>query len=97
MHWREDAILNTDRRIIQFFLREIQKTSRQKIDQMITILKNNFNDTLYDYNRIFFTGDNSLLCWTGYRLGYYFVKQHLRNAQQSIAQATLACYSSFII
>jgi uncharacterized protein YjaZ len=79
----------------QFFLREMQKTSQTEIDKMIAVLKDSFEDKAYDYNKIFFTGDDVLPRWAGYKLGYYFVKQYLRQADQTIAQATLSSYKDF--
>lgn len=92
----EEAMRSAGRQNMQFFLREMQKTSQQEIDQMISVLKGNFSDTQYDYHRIFFTGDDALSRWAGYELGYYFVKQYLRQADQSIAQATLTSYKDFL-
>ncbi|UJD06860.1 MAG: hypothetical protein HXL06_001550 [Candidatus Nanosynbacter sp. HMT-348_TM7c-JB] len=43
----------------QFFLREIQNTRQNEVDAMITALKDNFSCTAYDYNTIFYTGDDS--------------------------------------
>ncbi|MDO4781578.1 MAG: DUF2268 domain-containing putative Zn-dependent protease [Candidatus Saccharibacteria bacterium] len=91
----EEAMLSAGRQNIQFFLREMQKTSQQEIDQMISVLKDNFSDAQYDYHRIFFTGDDALPRWAGYRLGYYFVKQYLHQTGQGIAQATLTSYKDF--
>ena len=67
----------------QFFLREIQNTRQNEVDAMITALKDNFSCTAYDYNTIFYTGDDNLPRWTGYRPGYYFVKQYLLKASQT--------------
>lgn len=39
---------------------------------MIAVLKDRFEDKSYDYNKIFFTGDDVLPRWAGYRLGYLF-------------------------
>ena len=91
----EEAMIKTKNQSKQFFLNEIQKTSQQEIDQMIAILKGNFDDKIYDYDKIFFIGNNSLPRWTGYKLGYYFVKQYLYRTGQNITQATLASYKEF--
>ena len=92
----EEAMIKTGRQDKQFFLKEIQETPRAEIDKMITVLKDKFEDRIYDYNKIFFTGDDILPRWAGYRLGYYFVKQYLRQTDQDIVQATLASYKDFI-
>ena len=89
-------MIKTGQQDKQFFLKEIQETPRAEIDKMITVLKDKFEDKIYDYNKIFFTGDDILPRWAGYRLGYYFVKQYLRHTDQDIVQATLASYKDFI-
>ena len=91
----EEAMAKTGRQNKQFFLNEVQKTSQQEINKMIAVLKDSFADKFYDYNRIFFTGDDNLPRWAGYKLGYYFVKQYLQKTKQSIAQATVASYKDF--
>jgi len=93
----EEAMIKLGRRNQQFFLREMQKTSQAEIDKIIAALQGNFEDKVYDYTKIFFTGDDVLPRWAGYKLGYYFVKQHLRQTSQTIAQATLASYKDFIL
>ena len=92
----EEAMIKTGQQDKQFFLKEIRETPRAEIDKMITVLKDKFEDKIYDYNKIFFTGDDILPRWAGYRLGYYFVKQYLRQTDQDIVQATLASYKDFI-
>lgn len=91
----EYAMLSIGQRDVQFFLKEVQKTSQAEIDKMITTLKGNFENKVYDYNKIFFTGGEILPRWAGYKLGYYLVKQHLRKTNQTAAQATLASYKDF--
>lgn len=93
----EEAMIKLGRRNQQFFLREMQKTSQAEIDKIIAALQGNFEDKVYDYTKIFFTGDDVLPRWAGYKLGYYFVKQHLHQTSQTIAQATLASYKDFIL
>ena len=92
----EEAMVKTGRQDKQFFLKEMQETPRAEIDKMITVLKDKFEDKIYDYNKIFFTGDDILPRWAGYKLGYYFVKQYLRQTDQQSVQATLARYKDFI-
>lgn len=91
----EEAVTKLRRQNKQFFLKEMQKTPQAEIDEMIVALKDSFEDKVYDYNKIFFTGDDVLPRWAGYKLGYYFVKQHLRQTNKTIAQATLASYKEF--
>ena len=93
----EEAMVKTGRQDKQFFLKEMQKTPQAEIDKMIAVLKDKLEGKVYDYNKIFFTGDDVLLRWAGYKLGYYFVKQYLRQTDQNIVQATLASYKDFTL
>ena len=91
----EKAMNVTNRRTKQFFLNEMTNTTQKEINTMTDQLRDSFNNDSYNYQTIFFTGDKTLPRWTGYKLGYYFVKKHLRETGQSIEQATLASYSEF--
>ena len=79
----------------QFFLAEIQNTSQGDIDGMIAHLKDDFDNERYDYNAIFYTGNDALPRWSGYKLGYYYVKKYLRQKNSTIFDVTLASYSEF--
>lgn len=91
----EKAMEDTGRGIRQFFLREMQSTSQKMIDDMLAQLDGQLDSETYDYSTIFFTGNDKLPRWAGYRLGYYFVKQYLEAIGSTISEATLASYSSF--
>lgn len=91
----EAAMAATQRPTTQYFLNSMQKTSIEEINSMIATLKDTFNSMDYDYTRVFFTGDNTLPRWAGYRLGYYFVKQYLEKTNQTIVQATEDQYQIF--
>lgn len=79
----------------QFYLETIQNTSRTEYDAMIDTLRDSFDDERYDYETIFYTGNETLLRWTGYRLGYYYVKEYLEKTGRSIEEATLDSYDLF--
>ena len=91
----EAAMAATQRPTTQYFLNSMQKTSIEEINSMIATLKDTFDSMDYDYTRIFFTGDNTLPRWAGYRLGYYFVKQYLEKTNRTIVQATEDQYQTF--
>lgn len=91
----EAAMAATQRPTTQYFLNTMQKTSIEEINSMIATLKDTFNSMDYDYTRVFFTGDNTLPRWAGYRLGYYFVKQYLEKTNRTIVQATEDQYQTF--
>lgn len=91
----EEAIKDTGRKNNQFFLKEIQHTPQAAIDAMISTLKDRFDDEDYDYDVLFYTGNAALPRWTGYKLGYYFVKKQLEATGYSVLQLTTARYDSF--
>lgn len=79
----------------QFFLKEMQNTDQDTIYGIITQLEGMFNSEQYDYDTIFYTGNGKIPRWSGYRLGYYYVKKYLNKKDVTIFEATLASYSEF--
>ncbi|MCG5079535.1 DUF2268 domain-containing protein [Candidatus Saccharibacteria bacterium] len=88
----EQAMNQSDYELRQFFLTEIRRTKLKEINTMIAVLNDKFDDTEYDYKTIFFSGNDLLPRWTGYKLGYYLVKRYLSKTKQTIERATLASY-----
>lgn len=91
----EKAMEVSGRRDGQFFLKEMKSVTQVEIDQMIAKLNAHFGDEQYDYDTVFYTGNDTLPRWAGYKLGYYFVRKHLEKTDQTIEQATLASYREF--
>ncbi|MFA5625106.1 MAG: DUF2268 domain-containing putative Zn-dependent protease [Bradymonadales bacterium] len=91
----EKALTDTGRVHIQFFLNEMQSTDQAMIDAITAQLKPDFDSQTYDYDTVFYSGNDTLPRWAGYRLGYYFVKKHLETTGTTINKATLANYKSF--
>lgn len=91
----EWAMKSSGRQDTEKFLKEMQATTQPEIDAMIASLKDNFGDVDYDYNTVFYTGNAMLPRWTGYRLGYHFVKKYLEKTGHTIEHATLASYREF--
>lgn len=88
----EQAMNQSGYELRQLFLTEVRRTGLKEINTMIAVLKDKFDDTEYDYKTIFFSGNDLLPRWTGYKLGYYLIKRYLSKAKQTIEQATLASY-----
>lgn len=91
----EKALADTGRKNKQFFLSTVQNTDQMTIDEIIDSLKPQFDSEQYDYERLFFWGDESLPRWAAYRLGYYFVKKYMQENGISIEEATLLSYKKF--
>lgn len=79
----------------QFFLKTVLETKPEVNEAMLASLKDKLADTNYDYEMMFYTGNDDLPRWAGYRLGYFFVKQHFDRTGVSIAQATTTSYTDF--
>ena len=91
----EKAMEDTGREKKQFFLKEMQNTDQAAIDRLISQLSESFDEEQYDYDTIFYTGNEGQPRWAGYRLGYYLVKEYLARTGIPLSQATLASYDSF--
>ncbi len=91
----EEALKNAKRKNGQFFLEKLQKTSQSEINAIIAKLRESFENKFYNYDQIFFTGNDDLPRWAGYKLGYYFVKQYLAKNSLTIEDATFASYKDF--
>lgn len=79
----------------QLFLKTMLETTPEMNEVMLANLKHKLADTNYDYETIFYTGDDDLPRWAGYRLGYYFVQQHFKRTGVSITEATTTSYKDF--
>ncbi len=79
----------------QFFIKEVQGTSKSMIDSIISYLGDSMQSEQFDYDTIFYNGNDTIPRWAGYRLGYYFVKKHLKESGSTIFEATLDSYSKF--
>ncbi len=88
----ETAMEQTNRQSTQFFLTEMQRTDSQTIDAIDASLKRQFTNVEYDYETIFYSGNESLPRWAGYRLGYNLVKTYLASTGASIQEVTLTDY-----
>ncbi|PID33130.1 hypothetical protein CR969_02360 [Candidatus Saccharibacteria bacterium] len=93
----EKALADQGRTPKQFFLKQVQDTPQSEIDDIYRALEPKFGYGYeeYDYHKVFFDGDDALPRWAGYKLGYYLVKEYLKDSGQTIEEATLASYKNF--
>lgn len=91
----EEAMKEMNSQDLQFFLKTIQGTDETEYKTMISELEKFFEDKDYDYETLFFTGNDVLPRWAGYRLGYYYVKKYMNMTRRSIEEATLDSYVLF--
>src|SRR5690606_26242264 len=73
----EKALAEKGGDTLQFYLKTVRNTSKAEYTKMITALKDSFENKSYDYETIFYAGNETLPRWAGYRLGYYYVKKYL--------------------
>ena len=81
----------------QFFTRAILERSDEENERILNELRGNLDDKNYDYQTIFFTGNDKLPRWSGYSLGYYLVKKYLEKTHKTIEEAFADKYKDFRI
>jgi len=79
----------------QFFLQSMLDTSQDEYAGMIEALQSSFSNTEFNYGELFYSGNDSLTRWAGYRLGYFYVKRYLEATGRTIEQATMDSYKDF--
>ena len=81
----------------QFFTKTILERSDEENERILNELRGNLDDKHYDYNTIFFTGNDKMPRWSGYSLGYYLVKKYLEKTHKTIEEAFADKYEDFKI
>ena len=90
----EFAKNNSDK---QFFTKAMLERSDEENERILNELRGNLDDKNYDYQTIFFTGNDKLPRWSGYSLGYYLVKKYLEKTRKTIEEAFADKYEDFKI
>lgn len=86
-----------DRDIKQVFIETIIDRSDDENEQILERLRDSLDSNYFDYNMIFFNGNDSLPRWSGYSLGYYLVKKYLEKTDKKIEEAFADKYADFRI
>lgn len=81
----------------QFFTKTMLERSDEENERILNVLHGNLDNKHYDYNTIFFTGNDKLPRWSGYSLGYYLVKKYLEKTHKTIEEAFADKYKDFRI
>ena len=79
----------------QFFIRTIMDRSDEENEKILSVLRPQLWQKKYDYDAIFFSGNNKLPRWAGYSLGFYLVKKYLTQNDISIENAFANKYRVF--
>ena len=92
-----EAEFAKDRNEKQFFIKTILERSDEENKRILDKLRNQLDSNRYDYDMIFFNGDNELARWSGYSIGFYLVKKYLEITGKKIEDAFADKYIDFRI
>lgn len=79
------------------FISKILERSDEENEKILAELHNQLTSSQYDYDAIFFNGNNKLPRWSGYSLGYYLVKKYLEKTNKTIEEVFADRYVDFRI
>ena len=94
-YFEAEFIKNRNERTI--FIKTILGCSNEENEKILDQLRDRLDSNEYDYNAIFFTGNNKLPRWSGYSLGFYLVKKYLEKTGKTIEEAFADKYVDFKI
>lgn len=86
-----------DRSEKSLFIKTILERTDEKNEKILEELRGQLDSNCYDYDTIFFNGNNELSRWSGYSLGYYLVKKYLEKTGKKIEEAFADKYINFRI
>ena len=84
-----------DREEKTVFIKTILKRTDDENKKILEELRDQLDSNYYDYNTIFFNGNDKLPRWSGYSLGYYLVKKYLKKTNKKIEDAFVDKYADF--
>lgn len=77
------------------FIKTILGRSDEENKKIFEKLRDQLESSSYDYETIFFNGNDELPRWAGYSLGYYLVKRYLEKTGKKIEEAFFDKYADF--
>ena len=77
------------------FIKTIFERSDEENEKILDKLRTQLDLNQYDYDTIFFNGNNELPRWAGYSLGYYLVRKYLKKTGKKIEDAFADKYVDF--
>ena len=84
---------NLEEKIV--FIKTILERSDEENKKIFERLRDQLESSSYDYEMIFFNGNDELPRWAGYSLGYYLVKRYLERTGKKIEEAFFDKYAYF--
>ena len=90
-----EAEFTEDREEKTVFIKIILERTDDKNEKILEELRDQLDSNYYDYDTIFFNGNDKLSRWSGYSLGYYLVKKYLEKTGKKIEEAFADKYVDF--
>ena len=90
-----EAEFAKNRKEKQFFIKTVLERSDKENEKILEKLRDQLELKSYDYETIFFNGNDELPRWAGYSLGYYLVKKYLKKTGKKIEDAFADKYADF--
>lgn len=79
------------------FIKTILERSDEENEKILAVVRDKLDSNEYNYDEIFFNGNDKLPRWAGYSLGYYLVKKYLEKTNKRIEDAFADRYADFKI
>lgn len=79
----------------QFFIKTVLERSDKDNEEILEKLRDQLDSNYYDYEAIFYHGNDNLPRWSAYSLGYYLVKKYLQKNNKTIEEAFADNYKDF--
>lgn len=86
-----------DREEKTVFIKTILGRTDDENKKILEELRGQLDSNYYNYDTIFFSGNDKLPRWSGYSLGYYLVKKYLEKTNKKIEDAFADKYAEFKI
>lgn len=79
------------------FIKTILECTDDENKKILASLQDKLDSNEYNYDEIFFNGNDKLPHWAGYSVGYYLVKKYLEKTNKKIEDAFVDKYAEFKI
>lgn len=79
------------------FIKTILERSDEENEKILAVVRDKLDSNEYNYDEIFFNGNDKLPRWSGYSLGYYLVRKYLEKTNKRIEDAFDDKYADFKI
>ncbi len=77
------------------FIKTILERSDEENEKILAVVRDKLYSNEYNYDEMFFNGNDKLPRWSGYSLGYYLVKKYLKKTNKRIEDAFVDKYADF--